>query len=672
LRVASASAFLRRPALAVAALVLLSTLVRWLAARHVQGPWISPDETVYALLGQSLYRHASLAILGGPTPFYSLVVPLLVGPFLSLGDLELGYALLKPVLALVMSLAAVPVYLWARSVTSRGWALAAAALVLVVPGLAYSGLVMSEVVFFPVVTLAAWAAARALAVPTPRSAALLALALTLALLTRLQALVLLPVVFGAAILDAGFTRSPGRLRAQWPVLAAACTPVLAWFLFQQLRGEPSFGAYESATGARLATGDAARFVLYHAAALVLTTGVVPVCALLALALTAARGREADPLRRATIAVTLALAVGVVVQVGVFASEHVGQVAERDMLCVVPSLAVCFGLWLGGADAIGVRSRLVVGGLALAALAAFPFGKLLTYHALFDAITLAPFWHLQRATSSATVTTVVLIAGAVVVALFVFLPLRLRAVLAGTLFVVALLGSVSSAREVTDEAKRTRAVLVGNHPRWIDSAAHGRSVTYVYDGNRDWPAVWQALFWNRSIDHVAVLGGTPVPGPVPQEPLDLRGDGRIAVRDPDVVLAASFGLAGTPLAQIAQLVPGQEGLQVWQLAPPPRILSRALGLKTNGDIYGNEPARIVAYDCGHGTWQLTLIPKSKQTVALVQDGKLLRRVQFTDAEVASNYYVNLDLPVAPHAGETCTLEVRPTGLVGTTRFGFLHA
>ena len=154
----------------------LALAAMMLAGSAVRGPWISPDETIYALLGQSLYQHGSLAIVGGPTPFYSLTVPVLVGPFLSLHDLELGYALLKPFLAFVMSLAAVPVYFWARSVAGRREALAAAVLTLAVPGLAYSGLVMSEVVFYPVFTLAAWAAARAIAVPTWGRAAVLALA----------------------------------------------------------------------------------------------------------------------------------------------------------------------------------------------------------------------------------------------------------------------------------------------------------------------------------------------------------------------------------------------------------------------------------------------------------------------------------------------------------------
>src|SRR5439155_12965715 len=144
--------------------------------------------------------------------------------------------------------------------------------------------------------------------------------------------------------------------------------------------------------------------------------------------------------------------------------------------------------------------------------------------------------------------------AVVLALFVFLPPRLRVALPALLLLLGILGSVSSAREVIDEAHRTRSTLVGPQPRWVDAAAHGNDVTYVYDGNRDWPVVWQALFWNRSIRHVAILGDTPVPGPVPQRPLDLRGDGRVDVRDPDAVLASSFGLAGSSLAHIGQLVP----------------------------------------------------------------------------------------------------------------------
>src|SRR2546425_12821160 len=148
---------LRTAGTIVAGLVLLSTGLRIWAARQIPGPWISPDEMVYGLLGQGLYRTGHLAILGGPTSFYSLVAPAFVGIPLSLHDLALGYSILKGLQALVMSLAAVPVYLWGRRLVSQRYALLAAALTLALPGLAYSALVMSDVVFYPGLALAAWA-----------------------------------------------------------------------------------------------------------------------------------------------------------------------------------------------------------------------------------------------------------------------------------------------------------------------------------------------------------------------------------------------------------------------------------------------------------------------------------------------------------------------------------
>ena len=163
------------------------------------------------------------------------------------------------------------------------------------PGLAYSGLVMSEVVFYPVFTLAAWAAARAIAVPSWAPAAVLAAAVTLAALTRLQALVLLPAIVLAVVLDAIFARSrrdsSERAGARRGVAAVAARLVGAG-----ARGEPAFGAYESVAAATYGTGDAGRFILYHAGALVLTTGVIPVCALLALGADAGLRGEANAAR----------------------------------------------------------------------------------------------------------------------------------------------------------------------------------------------------------------------------------------------------------------------------------------------------------------------------------------------------------------------------------------
>jgi hypothetical protein len=530
---------------------------------------------------------------------------------------------------------------------------------------------MSEVFFYPVITIAAWTIAQALAEPSRDRIARMTLALALAKLTRLQALVLLPVVLSAVGFDALLARSVGRLHRTGPVALAAFLPALCWLAYQASRGEPTLGAYDGTAAETYHAADAARYVVYHAGSLVLSTAVLPVCALLALVANGVVRGERDARRRATVAVTFALCVGVVAQVGVFASQHVGQIAGRDQLCLVPSLCVCFVLWLSDADATGVRVRAVGAALALALLSALPLKTFVTYYALFDSITIAPLWHLRDLTSPGVVTAVVLGSAVVLCASFVFLPRRLRSALPVVLLVLGIGGSFVSTHEVIDQAHRARDVLVGHNPRWLDDAAHGRTATYVYDGGRDWPAVWQALFWNRSIAHVAVLGDVDLPGPAPQRHARLRGDGRIDIPDPDAILPTSYTAAVTPVAEIAQLIPGQEGLRRWQLEQPPRLLTRTLGLQAAGDIYAHEPATLIAYDCTNGTWQLTFLVKEPQDVVVRQNGKPFLKRHYPPGTPA-DFFENIDVPATARPGtDTCRLDVLSTGLLGTTRFGFIH-
>src|SRR5688500_3139617 len=175
---------------------------------------------IYAVLGRSLWETGRLDILGQDAAFYSLIQPALIGLPLALFDTALGYDVARVLEALVMSLAAVPIFAWGRRLMSERWALAAAALTLCIPGLAYTGLLMSETIFYPLVALAAWLAARALTEPTLRTQALLVGAVLLVVLTRLQGVVLVPAFVLAVALYAlaGRTRAPFvRL---WPSLAA--------------------------------------------------------------------------------------------------------------------------------------------------------------------------------------------------------------------------------------------------------------------------------------------------------------------------------------------------------------------------------------------------------------------------------------------------------------------
>ena len=197
-----------------------------------------------------------------------------------------------------MSLAAVPVFLWGRSLMATRWALVAAALTLALPGLAYSGLVMTEAVFYPVFVLAAWATAAALVSPTRGAAgAARGRASASRVATRLQAIVLLAVIVTAFVLDAAIARRRPQLR-RYAVAARrdrACSSASGSSGGFAARRQPA-RRLRATRAARTRPATAARFVGYHLGDLALLTGVFPACALLVLAWRALRSGEEDAAR----------------------------------------------------------------------------------------------------------------------------------------------------------------------------------------------------------------------------------------------------------------------------------------------------------------------------------------------------------------------------------------
>lgn len=626
-------------------LVLVSTAVRAWAGLRVPTPWIAADEIVYAELGRSLWETGRLEILGADTSFYSAVHPALVGLPLALFDTALGYDLARVLQALAMSLTAVPVFLWGRRLMSEPWALVAAALTLTLPAFAYSGLLMTESVFLPATTLAAWSFANALERPTPRTQALAVLAFGLALLTRLQALVLVPAFLLALVLLALLERSTAPLRRSAYAAAGVVLLGVAW-----LAGG-GFGAYEPAGRASYSLADALRFGLYHVGDLLLLVGLAPACALVLLAFASNSLLLAH---RAFLAVTISLSAGLVAQVGLFASRYVGRLAERDLLAAAPLLLLALCLWLDrGAPRTRLRASLVA--IALAAFVLFlPYGRLVHKGAIQDAFMLLPLWELGSYDAVAG-------AGAgIVVLLVVLLPRALPLVLALVFAAV----SVEASRFVEREARALEASFFGTaSPAWVDAAATGE-VAYFYDGEPHWNAVWSHVFWNRRIARVYSLAGTErVPGPLPQVRVAPDAAGILERRPISFVLASTaFTFFGNPIASIEQQGLVQRGLTLWDVEAFPRLSTVLTGVQGSGDIYG--PARLVAYDCTGGHFQLTLVAKG----APVTVG--YRAAKVGTIELAPEQVVDTAIPSVPVDG-VCTLALTPSGLVGSTRFEFVR-
>jgi hypothetical protein len=688
---------LRPPSWALlAAIVVLSTIARGLAGALVPAPWIEPDEVIYAELGRSLWSTGRLTVLGAPTAFYSLVYPALIGGPLSLHDQELGYALLKWLQALVMSAAAVPVYLWGRCLAGTRWGLVAAALTVAVPGLAYSGLLMSEVAFYPLVVVVAWTWARALERPSVGRQLLAVATIGLALLTRVQALALLPALPTAIALLLLFQRSRS-VRRYWPALVGVGALAAAWAAWQLAgRSVPTaaLGAYAAAGESSYDVGSASRFVLYHVADLVLLTGVVPACVVALLVIDALRGREPRRDRQAALAVTCAISASFVLEVGVFASRHVGFLAERNLFALAPLFFLGLASWLSqGAPRPRLPLAAVAAG-ALAVIAALPVEKLATRAALPDTFGLIPLYRIEHALPH--VDPRPLLVDATVAALSVLcLGQRRHLWTIPTALLLAFAGlSVAASATVVSEARAVNAKLVGTNRDWIDDHATG-PVAYVYAGEAYWNAIYENRFWSRRIDRVYTLPGPPVPGPLPTTPVGPLADGRVVFASgrpaPARYAVASDTVAffGNELGHVRR-----SNLALWAVDSPLRLSTWLIGvgffttrggpsgdLEATGDIASQ--AHLVVYACSHGLLKLSLEADTTTLVKILRNGRSIRRIQLVrgggwsddlELQPASNVdtqHVHAHGRARRRAPQ-CSFDIVSNGIVHVPRFELVRA
>ena len=651
----------RIPAWALlAALVLVSAALRFAAASGMPTPWITPDETLYGILGRSLWLDGELAVAGEPVPFYSFLHPLLVGLPLALWEGVTGYRVAQALSALAMSAAALPVFLWGRGLMRPGWALAAAALTVAIPGVALSGLLMTETVFYPVVTLAAWAIAAAIERPTLLRQAAVVAAIAAACLTRPQAFVLVAVLATAAAAAALLLREPRRLLRLWPTAAGVAGFGLAWAA-ANLRREGggwarTLGGYQSAGESAYPLERTIEDVLRHLGGVVWIAGLVPVVALVVLLAQAVR-RRPDAAEAALLAVAASLAAWLAVEVGVVATGFVDALGERYLLTAAPPLFLVLCLWLDrGAPRPRVATLAATAGATLLVLLV-PFDRWVREDTIPNAPSFALLWR-EGMPEAAWV------AAGVAAALLVLLPRRLLPVLPVLLVAGFAAGSVAAADHAEEASERLRVQLVGPEQTWVDAAATSPAA-YVYDGEANWNAVWEQTFWNRRIRHVADLPGATVPGPMPQTRLEVRDDGRVSPAPAvgHAVVSSFVELAGDPVAEAPQEGIAQRALVLWRLDGGLRLRSRLTGVQANGDVLS--AGRLTVWDCRSGRLLLTLLGKAGAPIEVIQDERLEQTVEL---QPGGSTFLAVDArPRRP--GGMCTFDVRSVGLFGTTQFRF---
>jgi hypothetical protein len=614
-----------------------------------------PDEAIYARRAEQLWNEGPWPLLHGARAGYGLLYPAVAGLPLAVGDFSTGYASLKLLQALVVSLAAVPVALWARRLMPPPWPLVAAALTVASPLLLYSGLVMTEVLLYPVMAVALVAVARAVETATARDQAIALAAIAAAVLTHVQAIVLVGVFAVAIAVDAAFARAPRRVLRfvpVWALLAAGGLVTLA---------RPAvLGSYAAVAEGGYRLDDAARLTLDHTAWLIVATGVAPAAALALLVVDAARGRERDPPARAFVAVASSAVVLGVVEVGVFASEFAPHLLERDLAALPPVLFLALTLWIArGAPRPWVATT-VVAIAVLAPVVAVRWRDLVDPDAIPDSFTLTLLWRVREH----DVATIVAAVAAAMLALLAFVPRRARLVLPA----LVLVGSVGASVVATDEVARLvrydQNRLVGKPRDWIDVATGGRPAVYLYDNEPYWNVVWHALAWNSSLKRVASVGPSRVPGPLQQQEVRPDAIGLLHLPERFLVATSAHAFRGEAIAGFGSAL--DVGVtQLWQLDPPARLSTVTSGVLPNGDMI--EPAHLLVYDCAGGRLELTLLPKATDILTIALDGRVALRTRIAGL---GSWRGGVDVPPS-RIPRVCRFTIEGGELLGSTRIEFVR-
>jgi hypothetical protein len=509
---------------ACAGLALTVAVLRFVAARTIPGPWYV-DEFVYASSARAIAGDWTLLVRNFGADFY--LYPRLLAPAWTAGSMTTTYAIAQAINAVLITLAVVPIYLWARRLLPPVGQVAIVALVLAMPTGLYVSALVTENAFFPAFLLAAFALAAALERPTTRSQLLALVAIGLACSIRLQGLVfalIVPSAIGVKIaldLRDGTARSSRaafarELRRYLPTLVVAVAAACAYAIHKLAAGgalSSGLGIYAGAVDLRhYSAGQAFRWILYHFGALAIVVGFIPFSALI-LYVGAVWRRQVPttPAERAFVAVSTSAVVWVAIQVGIFASRRAERISERYMFHIEPLLLLALLLWIHR-GAPRRRPALAVL-LPLALMLTLPLELLLANAGVlsetFGFLPLVRASHFLHGVDEVRLVLAALTIGAA--AAVVVLPYRvLRIAAPAAVFLYLVVASLSIVGPLREYARGFReGVRVGNDPEWIDHAVPRSARVDVLSTGAQNPTLATLRlrlmhFWNRRVTIVHEL------------------------------------------------------------------------------------------------------------------------------------------------------------------------
>jgi glycosyltransferase involved in cell wall biosynthesis len=568
----------------LAGLYAVSVVVQLTLGLRVKSPWIMVDEIVYSDMARS-FADTGHFLIRGTHANYGFVYPFLLSPAYALfGAMSDVYAWSRVLNALALSSAVFPAYLLARRVVRTPAALAAAALAIAIPSMAYAGTLMTENVFYPIFLWLAYALVLMLERPTLKRQLLLLALCALAFLTRAQAVALVAAALTAPLALAWIERGrPQRLKAFAPLYGIVVGGGLLVVIVQAIRGlSPAsiLGGYSDTSNSGYHLWPALRWLVLHVAEFDLYLWVLPFAAFVVLV---ANARHLDRSLRVFAAATAALSVWLVVEVAVFASQYSHRVEERNLFYLAPLLLIALLAWIERGQPKPPRAAVVAAGLAVALPAAIPFVSLLNITAESDTLGYQPWWYLGDAWAGRnSVSVVVVLVSLALGAAFLWLSRRHAPVLPMVValgFLAVWLPLEQWKHSFPRLSESALAQGIGNADKsWIDDAV-GRDahVAVLWTGGNVL-AVWQNEFWNRSVSRVYELG-SKMPADMPSTPVSvdrrtgvLRDAHGQPVRESYVLATTAVNLLGRAVARD----PAKK-LVLYRVTPPARTTEQVIGL-----------------------------------------------------------------------------------------------
>jgi Dolichyl-phosphate-mannose-protein mannosyltransferase len=541
---------------ALAGVVLVSALAWGALALLSRTPWVFPDELIYSELARSIAAGHAPAIRDSTTSAYGLVYPLLIAPAWAISrNTETAYAIARVLGAVFMSLAAVPAFFLARRFTSERKALLVAVFTVLVPSMAYTGTLLTEVALYPLFLLAILGIVVALDVPSRRNQLLCLAGVALAFGTKAESVVLVAAYVVAILVFATLeSRAGGHARAVlsqfmltwWVLCSGACLAVVGGVV---VSGDPAtlLGKY-SVAARNIDVLGTLRWFGGNLVALDLYVSVAPLAAFVIVAGRALSVRASRE-RRLFAAISVPIVVLVVATVAAFGSKPVAGAAgfsastplrERNFFVVAPLLLLALAMWSDDRDRRGPALPLACI-LAVVGVAAYPWGSGPTEGGPQNLSVVT--WLIVAPNHVARIVVVSLWA-VVCVALLRFCRWdrigRLWIALAAA-FVFA---GVFSALVFANLSARTLRWGAGSDLRWIDRAVPvhttvavvwkepGKGFANPLPRHR---VVWVGEFFNLTLGPVYSLGAR-MPYDLPDTPVRVR-DGIIVGQDGKPIRAA---------------------------------------------------------------------------------------------------------------------------------------